>query len=186
MTPVLTTEPLDLDRDIAVVYDWVTHPGSVYWEMGGFTVEQVRDEYAEIRDNPHHDAFLGRADGEPRFLVERYDPRHSKLAGLPDLRSGDIGMHLLVAPTDTPVAGFTRAVMRHALELCFADRAVDRVVVDPDVRNEKIAVINAAAGFVVSRDWQLPAKLAAISFCTRAGFAASEVNGGPGRSTVGP
>lgn len=186
MTAVLTTEPLDLDRDIAAVHAWVTHPGSVYWEMGGFTVEQVRDEYAEIRDNPHHEAFLGLADGEPGFLVERYDPRHSKLAGLPELRPGDIGVHLLVAPTDTPVAGFTRAVMRHAIELCFGDPLVDRVVADPDVRNEKIAAINAAAGFVVSRDWQLPSKLAAISFCTRADFAASEVNGGSGRSTVGP
>jgi len=186
MTADLTTEPLDLDRDIELVHAWVTHPRSIYWEMPGFTVEQVRVEYQEIHDNPHHDAFLGRVDGVPSFLVERYDPCHSKLSDLPELRPGDIGMHLLVSPTDVPVSGFTRAVMRHAVELCFADPAVDRVVVDPDVRNERITVINAAAGFVISRDVQLPTKVAAISFCTRAGFAASEVNGGPGRSTVSP
>lgn len=186
MTATLTTEPLDLDRDIELVHRWVTHPRSVYWEMPGFTIAQVREEYAEIHDNPHHDAFLGRAGGVPSFLVERYQPRHSKLADLPELRPGDLGMHLLVAPTDTPVTGFTRAVMRHAVELCFADPTVDRVVVDPDVRNHRIAVINGAAGFVIAREVRLPSKVAAISFVTRAGFASSEVNDGPTRSTVGP
>lgn len=182
----LTLEPLDLARDIALVHAWVTHPASVYWEMPGFTLEQVRDEYAQIRDQAGHEALLGRADGVPAFLVERYDPATSPLADLPELAPGDVGMHLLVAPTDAPVRGFTRAVMRCALEHCFVDPAVNRVVVDPDVRNEKIAVLNAAAGFVVSRAVALPTKTATLSFCTRADFAASEVNGGPVGSTVDP
>ena len=71
--------------------------------------------------------------------MERYDPRHGPLAHLPELRPGDVGMHLLVAPTDTPVPGFTSAVMRRVMRGCFADPSVRRVVVEPDVRNEQIA-----------------------------------------------
>lgn len=173
----LTVEPLDPLRDLALLHAWVTHPRSVFWGMQDATPEQVHDEYARIADDPHHDALLGRADGVPAFVMERYDPAHSPLAGVPELRPGDVGMHVLVAPTDTPVHGFTSAVMRRVMQECFADEAVLRVVVEPDARNGKIAVLNAAVGFVVARTVELPDKTAALSFCTREGFTASALGG---------
>lgn len=164
----LTLEPLDPTRDLALLHAWVTHPRSVFWGMQRATRQQVHEEYARIADDPHHHALLGRADGVPTFLAETYDPARSPLAGLPELRPGDLGMHLLVAPTDTPVPGFTRAVMHRVLQECFADPAVERVVVEPDVRNRRIATLNAEAGFVVAREVELPDKTAALSFCARA------------------
>ncbi|MEI5675896.1 MULTISPECIES: GNAT family N-acetyltransferase [unclassified Nocardioides] len=170
MTPKATLEPLDLDRDLALLHAWVTHPRSVYWEMQGASREDVATEYARVVADPHHHAWLGRVDGEPAFLAETYDPAHSPLAELPEVRPGDLGMHVLVAPSDTPVAGFTRLVFRAVLDHCFADPAVRRVVVEPDVRNAKIAALNAAFGFVVARAVELPSKTAALSFCTRAAY----------------
>ena len=169
----LTVEPLDPTRDLALLHAWVTHPRSVFWGMQDATREQVHDEYARIADDPHHHALLGCADGQPTFLMERYDPAHSPLAGLPELRPGDVGMHVLVAPTDRPVHGFTAAVLRRVMEECFADPSVRRVVVEPDVRNERIAALNAAVGFVVSRAVDLPDKTAALSFCSRADFSSA-------------
>ena len=127
--------PLVVDRDMAMLHAWVTHPRSVYWEMQDASVADVAREYAAIADSPHHDAFLGLVDNVPQFLVERYDPRHSPLAELPEIEEGDVGMHVLVAPTDQPEHGFTRAVMRAVMRFCFADPAVRRVVVEPDARN---------------------------------------------------
>lgn len=173
----LTLEPLDPDRDATLLHAWVTHPRSVFWGMQEATEQQVHDEYARIADDPHHHALLGRADGEPAFLMERYDPAHSPLADLAELRPGDVGMHVLVAPTDAPVRGFTRAVLRRVVEECFADPAVRRVVVEPDVRNDRIAVLNAAAGFTVARHVDLVDKTAALSFCSRAAFATSDLGG---------
>lgn len=173
----LTLEPLDPTRDLALLHGWVTHPRSVFWGMQDATPEQVHDEYARIATDPHHEALLGRADGEPAFLMERYDPAHSPLAGLPELRAGDVGMHVLVAPTDRPVHGFTGAVMRRVMKACFADPSVRRVVVEPDARNHRIAVLNEAVGFVVARHVELPGKTAALSFCTRAAFNNSSLGG---------
>lgn len=169
----LTTEPVDPARDLTLLHAWVTHPRSVFWGMQDATRQQVHEEYARIADDPHHHALLGRADGVPAFLMERYDPAHSPLAGLPELRPGDVGMHVLVAPTDAPVHGFTAAVMRRVMAECFADPAVRRVVVEPDVRNEKIAALNAAVGFVVARHVELADKTAALSVCRREDFAVS-------------
>ena len=88
---------------------------------------------------------------------------------------GDLGMHVLVAPPETPRPGFTRPVFRTVMALCFQDDSVRRVVVEPDVRNDRIARLNAAAGFVVARHIMLPTKTAALSFCTREAFAASSL-----------
>ena len=167
--------PLDVAADADLLHRWVTHPRSVYWEMQDASVADVAREYAAIADHLHHDAFLGLVDNEPQFLVERYDPRHSPLAGLSEISDGDVGMHLLVAPTDHPQHGFTRAVMRAVMRFCFADPEVRRVVVEPDARNSAIAVLNAAAGFVKLRHVELATKTAALSVATRASFARSDL-----------
>lgn len=171
--------PLVLERDVHLVHAWVTHPRSVYWGMQGASVEDVAGEYAAIVASEHHDVFVGLSGARPRFLVERYDPRHSPLADLPEVEDGDLGMHVLVAPTDAPLHGFTRAVMRAVVRFCFADPAVRRVVVEPDARNHAIAALNAAAGFVVLREVELPTKTAALSVATRESFADSELESEP-------
>jgi RimJ/RimL family protein N-acetyltransferase len=171
----MTIEPLELPRDLGRLYLWVTHPKAVYWEMQDASLQDVATEYQLIADDPHHDAWLGRVDGEPAFLVQTYDPFDSELAGLPELRPGDLGMHLLVAPTDSPVPGFTRRVFSAVMEHCFADPAVRRVVVEPDVRNDRIAALNKAAGFEVIRNIRLRTKTAALSCCTREAWEASEL-----------
>lgn len=168
-----TLEPLEVERDLALVHAWVTHPRSVYWEMQDASPIEVAREYDAIAANPHHNAWLGRVDDEPAFLAETYDANHGPLAGLPETTAGDLGMHVLVAPPVTRRPGFTTAVFRAVMEHCFADPSVRRVVVEPDVRNERIAALNAAAGFVVARQVDLGHKIAALSFCTRRAFRAS-------------
>ena len=143
--------------------------------MADSDVREVAAEYRRIADDPHHQAFLGRSDGNPEFLVETYDPAQSELAGLPELASGDLGMHVLVAPTEAPIRGFTSRVFRTVMEFCFADPDVARVVVEPDVGNERILAMNAAAGFTVARNVELATKTAALSFCSREAFAGSRL-----------
>ena len=170
---VINLEPLELPRDLALVHGWVTHPKSEFWMMQDASLQDVATEYGQILEHPHHDAWLGRVGRRPAFLAETYDPARADavgLAGLPELRAGDLGMHVLVAPTDHPVPGFTRAVFRAVMDHCFADPAVRRVVVEPDVRNDRIAALNKEAGFVLERVISLPGKEAALSFCTRAAY----------------
>ncbi|MBV1853924.1 GNAT family N-acetyltransferase [Catellatospora tritici] len=169
----LTVEPLDLGAHLDLLHGWVTHPRSVYWGLLDADHDRVRAEYAAIAADPHHQAWLGRLDGVPLFLTESYDPARHELARHYPVASGDVGMHLLVAPTDTPRHGTTSAVMRTVLAFLFADPAHQRVVVEPDVRNDAIAVRNAEVGFVVDRLVQLPGKTARLSFCTRTAFAAA-------------
>lgn len=175
----ITLEPLDLDRDLELLHAWVTHPRSAFWMMQDHTPEQVREAYAEIVASLHHDAWLGRVDGRPAFLAETYDPAHSELAPHHATQPGDLGMHVLVGPpSGDPVPGFTARVFAAVMRHCFAARGhgdvpVRRVVVEPDVRNEAIAALNARAGFLVVCDVPLEGKTAALSLCTRERFETS-------------
>ena len=166
----LTIRELDPAADAALLHRWLTHPKSRYWLMLDATEAEVRAEYERIAAEAHHDAFIGLHDGEPAFLVERYDPRYVELAGLFDARSGDVGMHFLCAPTDRPVHGFTLDVITAVLTWLFADPATRRVVVEPDVRNTAVHRLNAAVGFEVLGPVRKPEKEALLSVCTRAQF----------------
>ncbi|MGN9776987.1 GNAT family N-acetyltransferase [Micromonospora sp. H33] len=170
---------LDPDADAALLHRWVTHPKAAFWLMQDADVAEVAAEYRRIAAHPHHDAYLGLHDGAPAFLAERYDPAHVELVGLYDARPGDVGMHFLCAPTDTPVRGFTRAVITTVMDWLFADPATERVVVEPDVRNSAVHALNAAVGFEVVGPVDKPEKTALLSICTRAGFRAATAQGAP-------
>ncbi|MFB8024243.1 MULTISPECIES: GNAT family N-acetyltransferase [unclassified Streptomyces] len=159
--------------DAEVVHGWVTHPRSAFWMMGDARLEDVEREYIAIAAHPHHDAFIGLHEGEPAFLMERYDPTEVELKGLYEAEPGDVGMHFLVAPPEKPVHGFTRAVITTVMETLFADPRVRRVVVEPDVTNTAVHALNKAVGFETVREITKPEKQALLSTCTREQFEAA-------------
>lgn len=181
----VSLEPVDPVRDAALVQGWLAHPRSAFWQLGHLDVDGVRDYLGAVRADPHQDAWLGRVDGAPAFLVETYDPTRVTLADVPAaaalLEPGDVGMHLLVAPpAGPPRGGFTSAVMGAVVRFCLdpAGRGARRVVVEPDVRNAAIAAKNAAAGFRVLREVELPGKTAHLAVATRADLDASPLGDG--------
>ena len=154
-----------------MLHRWLTHAKSAYWMMQDADVAQVAAEYRRIEAHPHYDASIGLWRGGPAFLVERYDPAHIELRGHYDAQEGDVGMHFLCAPTETPVHGFSLAVITTVVASIFADPAVHRVVVEPDVSNTAVHALNAAVGFQVVGPITKPEKRALLSICTRAQFA---------------
>ncbi|MFD3995980.1 GNAT family N-acetyltransferase [Streptomyces sp. NPDC058548] len=169
----VSIRPFDPLKDAELIHPWVTHPKAAFWMMQDAALQDVEREYMAITAHPHHDAFIGEVDGEPAFLMERYDPSKLELVGLYEPRPGDVGMHFLVAPTDTPVHGFTRTVITAVMTELFADPATVRVVVEPDVSNKAVHALNEAVGFVPEREIQKPEKKALLSFCTREQFEAA-------------
>lgn len=168
---------VDPAADTPLLHRWLTHPKSVFWLMQDATPDDVEHEYTRIAASAHYEAFLGLHRGRPAFLVERYDPAHSELAGRYVAEPGDVGMHFLTAPTTEPLSGFTLAVLVTVMELLFADPAVRRIVVEPDARNTAVHRLNAAVGFQVERSVTLSAKTALLSSCTRAQYLAAAARG---------
>src|SRR3546814_18282482 len=51
--PRVTFEPVDVERDAALLHEWVTHPRSVYWMMSEAKPAEVAVASAAIAANPH-------------------------------------------------------------------------------------------------------------------------------------
>ena len=177
----LTLEPADPHRDAADLHRWLTHPRAHFWNLLESTEDQIRDHVAALAADPHQDAWLGRADGVASFYVETYRPELLLDPTQFASRTGDLGMHLLVAPPqDQGDRGFTAAVMAETVSFCLREDqglGAQRLVVEPDAANTAIRRKNAAAGFRVLGEIDLTVdghpKRAALSVCTREDFAAS-------------
>ncbi|MFP5311449.1 MAG: GNAT family N-acetyltransferase [Actinomycetes bacterium] len=165
---------LDARADAPLLHSWVTQPYASFWNMLNASVEDLVEEYAGVQANGHHHALLGLDGGVPAFLTEEYLPAFSPLAGLYAVQPGDVGMHLLVAPpSGPPRAGYTAAVMDAVLGRLFARPDVERVVVEPDVRNARIHALNERLGFRPAGTVALPDKEALLTFCTRPDYLAA-------------
>lgn len=164
----------DPELDAELLHSWVSEERARFWGMLGQDVEQVRDAYREIDASPSHHALLGLRAGKPAFLLERYDPALDVVGGCYSARPGDVGMHFLVAPSNgAPQPGFSTAVLRFIMDQLFADESVQRVIVEPDVRNDKVQVLNAKVGFVKDSIISLPDKDAWLSICSRPSYLAA-------------
>ena len=167
---------LRIPDDMPTVHDWVQREYARAWGMLGMEVAEVTTVYRAIVEPEHVWALLGYFEGSPVFLTECYRPVEDHLANYYAVDPGDRGMHLLVAPPRRRIHGFTRAVFRTVIEMLFADPAATRVVVEPDVRNEKIRALNRAFGFQEIETIELPptptapGKTAMLSWCTRQDF----------------
>ncbi|WP_374497512.1 GNAT family N-acetyltransferase [Vogesella indigofera] len=165
--------PLQVPADMPLLHRWVTQDYARYWGMQQATLAEVSDAYRALQQGAHTACYLGLYHGQPAFLLECYHPAHDVLGAHYPVQTGDCGMHFLVAPPERRIPGFTRAVMRVILDFLFGDPATRRVVVEPDVRNDKIHAINRHAGFVYQQEIELPHKRAHLAFCTREHYAAA-------------
>lgn len=165
-----TLRPLDPDADLDLVHDWVTQERAVFWGMTDHTREQVREVYAFLASLDTHHAYLvheGR-DGSERSVAifQTYEPERDPVGEVYDVQPGDLGVHLFVGPGDR-VPGFTGALTRFVVGEVLTDPAVRRIVVEPDVRNERSVARFLREGFVPGPVVDLGHKTAQLAFLTR-------------------
>lgn len=169
----LAIAPFDIERYTPTAHAWLRSDHARFWGMQSLTVEQIRDYFKQLAACAEFDAFIGLHDGRPTFLMERYAPSAEAIGDHYDVQPGDVGMHVLVAPADRRITGFSWAVFVQIMDFLFSDPAVERVVVEPDVCNEAIHPINRRAGFFYHRQVELPGKTAWFATCSRPDYAAA-------------
>jgi siderophore synthetase component len=179
----VSIRPLDVDRDAARIHEWLTHPRAHYWMMTDLDEAEIRTYLEGIRDSADDAGWVGSVEGIDCFYVETYTPDSLIPQNVLATEPGDIGMHLLVAPPAGPaVHGLTDRIMAEVIDFCLkpsdrGGRGAERVVVEPDARNDAIIEKNRAAGFTTITEATIMMgeieKLALVSVCTRADFEAS-------------
>ncbi|MER5749550.1 GNAT family N-acetyltransferase [Streptomyces sp. NPDC002088] len=131
--------PLDAQADAGVVHRWVSEERAAFWGMNGLTEDQVGEIYAHMDTLDTHHAYLVVKDGAPVALLQTYEPDADRVSECYEVRPGDIGLHLLLAPAGDagPRPGWSSALLSAFVSYVLLGLDRHRVVVDPDVRNEK-------------------------------------------------
>lgn len=130
--------PFSLTEDIVVLHHWVNQPYAKFWGMLNSSYEQVYEEYQNLISRPEYEVFMGVYESVPIFLMEKYKASHDRIAKYYTTKETDYGMHVLVAPAKQKKTGFTWNVFRTIMDYFFSLKNIERVVVEPDVNNEKI------------------------------------------------
>lgn len=150
--------PLDPHADADIVHGWVTEERAAFWGMNGLTRDQVAEIYAHMDTLDTHHAFLVLRDSDPVALLQTYEPEADRVSECYDVRPGDLGVHLLLAPAGAGGGrpGWTSALLTVVTAYVFRTLGRQRVVVDPDVRNEKAIARFLKQGFTAGPAVVLP------------------------------
>ncbi|MEJ8670071.1 GNAT family N-acetyltransferase [Streptomyces sp. MS1.AVA.1] len=171
--------PLVPHADADLLHGWVSQERASFWGMNGLTRDQVAGIYAHMDTLDTHHAFLVALDGDPVAVLQTYEPEADRVSECYEVLPGDIGIHLLLAPAGPGGArpGWTSVLLAVVASYVFDTLDRRRVVVDPDVRNEKAIARFLKQGFVAGPavvlpevdlpDVYIPEKKAQLAFLTR-------------------
>ncbi|MEU3262592.1 GNAT family N-acetyltransferase [Streptomyces bacillaris] len=166
---VVRLVPVDPAADEELLHGWVAQERARFWGMADHTVEQVREIYEFVDSLATHHAYLALRDGVPAALFQTYEPDADPVGECYDVRPGDFGIHLLIAPAEGEgaVKGYTDSLLTAFIGYVFSDPAHLRVVVEPDARNEKALARMVRVGFELGPEIRKPEKTARLAFLTR-------------------
>jgi hypothetical protein len=160
----VTVTVLDPDADLDTVHAWVTAPGTEFWGLGDLSRDDLRELYAFVDSLETHHAFLVRVEDTPVALLQTYDPAHDPVGERYAVQPGDVGVHLLVGRGDARVPGYSGMLIGAMGEFVLGQPGARRIVVEPDVRNERAVARMVRSGFELGPVIELPQKTAQLAF----------------------
>lgn len=162
--------PVDPERDIDLLYGWVTEERARFWGMREADRARVHEIYAYLDSLDTHHAYLAYLDDRPTALFQTYRPEADPIGDFYDVRPGDTGIHLMMGPAEPgtpPRTGYTAAVLSAFLDFVLSDPACLRIVAEPDARNARAVQRLRRAGFTLGPAVELPDKPAQFVFLER-------------------
>lgn len=165
-----TVSPISITHDLDLLYGWVRQDRARFWGMNKLTKAGVAEIYEYLDVINTHRAYLIKLDGKPVALLQTYLPQSEEVGSFYQVRDGDIGFHLLVAPTDRPKSGFTNEIFLVFTQFLFSDPQTSRLVAEPDSRNKKMLKRLLNFGFSFGQKVELSNKPAQLVFYDRTSF----------------
>lgn len=160
---VFSLRTVDPTADLAKVHAWMNDPEVArFWEMAQ-PEPQIEAYLREQRVSAHSTPYLGCVNGVPMSYWELYRADLDPLAGHYTAKARDAGVHLLLGPSDFRGRGLGARLLRAVTDWQLETQPyAERVVAEPDIRNERSVRAFARAGFRKVREIDLPDKRAAL------------------------
>ncbi|MER5179711.1 GNAT family N-acetyltransferase [Streptomyces sp. NPDC002896] len=163
--------PVDPAGDIDLIHDWVSEERARFWGMREVGRERVLEIYEYLDSLATHHAYLIHRDDKPVALFQTYEPESDPVGECYDVQPGDFGIHLMVGPPGAaPEPGFTGTLLSVFLTFVLSVPGRQRIVAEPDARNDKAIARLVRQGFARGPQIDLPEKRAQLVFLSREAF----------------
>jgi RimJ/RimL family protein N-acetyltransferase len=154
-------------QDAQLLGRWMSEPHvEKFWEQNWPAERWDRHLRAQL-SGAYSRPLLVLFEGVPFAYVEIYRAARDVLGQVYPADAHDLGVHLAIGELSFTGKGLGRKMMRALVEALFvADPACERVVAEPDARNDPARKMFTAAGFRLQAEVRLPHKPAALMVAT--------------------
>lgn len=160
----LSLRPVNAERDAELIHSWVREKRARFWGMTDLTLQQVRELYGFLASTPTHHAWLIELNGTALGLFQTYEPHADVTGACYTVQPGDLGIHVLLAPTQHGVPGMTDAIGALIQGEIMRQGRTRRIVAEPDVSNHLALARLEATGFTPGPVIDLPHKSGRLAF----------------------
>ncbi|MBH5320103.1 acetyltransferase [Paenibacillus sp. GSMTC-2017] len=170
---VISFRRVESEIDFERLYEW-QHYDHVkpYWNLA-ISREAYRQHLEAFLLDTHQTLYIGSIDGVPMSYWECYWAVDDVIAGCYEPKVADQGVHLLIGPPEYIGRGYALPMLEAMVSFLFLHKETDRIVAEPDIRNDKMIHIFKRCGFEVQKTITLPDKQALLLFCNRENFRGS-------------
>lgn len=161
---------VSLPRDLGRLHTWLNSDHVLpYWQQDD-PLPQVRDTIERRAENEDQTLYIGYLDHTPMSYWESYWAARDRIGEYYDAAPTDQGTHLLIGPPEFLGQGYATPLLKAMTAFQFQHPETERVVTEPDVRNERAIRAFENCGFEPRHEVDLPDKTGLLMICRRDTF----------------
>ncbi|OAS86812.1 acetyltransferase [Metabacillus litoralis] len=161
---------VDFDRDVKLLHSWMNENHVVpYWKLD-LSLTDYGIHLRNFLNDEHQTLLIGEIDGVPISYWESYWVKGDIIENYYEFNEYDQGVHLLIGDKDYLGKGLIYPLLMTILSQKFQVSLTEKVIAEPDVRNEKMIHVFKKCGFTPIKEVELPDKTGLLMFCERSTF----------------
>lgn len=176
----VSLRPATRERDLGRLHAWLGYDHvKPYWQLD-LPPAEFRERFAEKLADDHLDPYVGCLDHVPMSYWECYRAADDDVANHYDADDADRGVHLLVGPPEYLGRGYALPLLRTVVAMQFENADAERVIAEPDARNDRAIRVFERCGFEPEREFHFEeaGKDAVLMVCERERFEADALHDG--------
>ncbi|WP_442954388.1 GNAT family N-acetyltransferase [Paenibacillus sp. MMS18-CY102] len=159
--------PVSLELDFERLLRWQHEPHVIpFWKLN-ISEQAYREHLEAFLADDHQTLYIGLLGGEPMSYFEAYWANRDIIGRYYDPHPEDQGIHLLIGEPSYLGRGYAAPLLKTMMRMLLQHGRTEKLVAEPDVRNDKMIHIFSSCGFEWSQDVELPDKTGALMFASR-------------------
>ncbi|WP_254538310.1 GNAT family N-acetyltransferase [Halomarina litorea] len=176
-----------MERDLGRLHRWLgSDHVEPYWQLD-LPLPAFRAALRDKLADDHLTPYVGCLDHVPMSYWECYWAAEDDLANHYDADPNDQGVHLLIGPEEYLGHGYARPLLCAVVAMQFRSPGTDRVVAEPDTRNERAIRVFEEGGFEPREEFHFEeaGKDALLMVCERERFESAVLADGAAAPSLG-